>query len=67
MTAYEKERQAHPKPVSMTISSRAPSKWRFVDLETGHIWKYENGRFTADGRGEHRSEHIIVRIRITQV
>lgn len=46
---WEKERQAHKKPVDMTISSRVPSKWRFVDLETGDIWKWDEkkGRFYA--------------------
>jgi hypothetical protein len=25
----------------MTITSRVPSKWRFVDLETGNIWRWD--------------------------
>jgi hypothetical protein len=28
-------------PVEMTIRSLVPSKWRFVDLETGDIWKWD--------------------------
>lgn len=38
---YEEERQAHAEGVSMTITSRVPSKWRFVDLETGNIWRWD--------------------------
>lgn len=43
-TAYDLERQAHEKPVDMTISSKVPSKWRFCDLETQDIWKYDENR-----------------------
>lgn len=38
---FEKERQAHDKPVKMTIESKVPSKWRFVDLETGDVWRWD--------------------------
>jgi len=38
---YEKEREAHAQPVEMTIRSRVPSKWRFVDLETGDVWRWD--------------------------
>lgn len=38
---FEKERQAHKKPVKMTIESKVPSKWRFVDLETGSIFRWD--------------------------
>jgi len=42
---YQAEREAHPECVDMTISSRVPSKWRFVDLETGDVWKWRDGTF----------------------
>ena len=29
----------------LTISTRVPSKWRFLDLETGQVWKSKDGRF----------------------
>jgi hypothetical protein len=38
--AWEAERQACATPVRITIETRAPSKWRFVDLETGSIWEW---------------------------
>lgn len=39
---FRAERSAsNGKRTDMTISSKVPSKWRFVDLETGEVWKYE--------------------------
>jgi hypothetical protein len=42
---YRAEREAHPECVEMTIKSRVPSKWRFVDLETGDVWQWRDGTF----------------------
>lgn len=43
---FEDERKRHPKGVKIEINTRVPSKWRFVDLETGDIWRrYETGGF----------------------
>jgi hypothetical protein len=42
---YRAEREAHPECVEMTIRSRVPSKWRFVDLETGDVWQWRDGTF----------------------
>jgi hypothetical protein len=36
---WERERQACATPVKLTIETRVPSKWRFVDLETGAVWE----------------------------
>lgn len=50
MDQWDDERERNSdSPVEMTIRSRVPSKWRFVDLETGDIWRYdqERGTFTA--------------------
>lgn len=41
----KKEREENAPCVDMTISSHVPSKWRFVDLETGDIWKWVDGHF----------------------
>jgi hypothetical protein len=41
----EKERKSNMPCVVMTISSHVPSKWRFVDLETGDIWKWQDNTF----------------------
>lgn len=41
---YTAERKLHDKPVKITISSKVPNKWRFVDLETGDIWKWSEVR-----------------------
>jgi hypothetical protein len=37
---FERERERHLEPIKMTIESRVPSKWRFLDLETGDIWQW---------------------------
>lgn len=31
-------------PVSVSIQTRCPSKWAFVDLETGEIWAHDQKR-----------------------
>ena len=41
---FEKERARHIKSLPITISTRVPSKWRFVDLETGEIWRWDEGK-----------------------
>ncbi len=41
---YELERQTHDKPVDMKISSKVPSKWRFCDLETNQVYKWDDKR-----------------------
>lgn len=33
----------------ITISTRVPGKWRFVDLETGRAWSWD-GRFREVGQ-----------------
>jgi len=38
---YEQERLNHKEPVNITISTKVPSKWRFVDLETKDIWVWD--------------------------
>lgn len=30
-------------PVDITISTKCPQKWRFVDLETGEVYEWVNG------------------------
>lgn len=44
MSDYRAEREAHPLPVNLVITTKVPSKWRFVDLETGDIWRADAGR-----------------------
>jgi hypothetical protein len=39
--AWENERRECVTPVRITIETRAPSKWRFVDLETCSIWEWK--------------------------
>ena len=50
--SYEKERESrrYKGTIKMTIDSFVRSKWRFVDLETGNIWK-------VDSRGEFKHDH----------
>lgn len=49
---WEKEREKNRKlgrMVKIDITTRVPSKWRFVDQETGDIWKWddEKGRLIS--------------------
>jgi len=37
---YETERRTSTGPVDITIRTHVPDKWRFVDLETGDVWKW---------------------------
>lgn len=49
---YEREREENRLNGTfneLTIRTRVPSKWRFVDLETGEVWKW--GTYTGDGIG----------------
>lgn len=41
MTLYDNERQDNPRPLPITLNTRVPSKWRFVDLETGEVWRWD--------------------------
>lgn len=34
--------------VDIVLSTRTPEKWRFVDLETGEVWRWEDRRFRRD-------------------
>lgn len=52
---YQRERDAHDTDVKMTISSKVPSKWRFVDLETNDVWEWNEKRNTFT-----RAKEIIV-------
>ena len=49
--AFEKEREANREIVVISINTRVPSKWRFVDLETGDVWKW-NGTTFKRSEGE---------------
>jgi len=62
-----------PKSVAMTIDSKCPKKWAFVDMETGQIWvhksripKYKNYKynnfFTADEAAIRAMENIMTAI-----
>lgn len=44
---WQTEREAHLELVRIVIETRVPSKWRFVDLETGDVWRWDEllGRF----------------------
>jgi hypothetical protein len=60
--------------VQMTIDSKCPKKWAFVDMETGDIWvhksrlsklsKYKNSSYTffkADDKALRAIENIITK------
>jgi hypothetical protein len=45
---YDQEREKNRAAGLMqklSINTRVPSKWRFVDLETGDIWKWDGRMF----------------------
>lgn len=44
---FQKEREVNrDKLVTISINTHVPSKWRFTDLETGEIWRWEGAGFT---------------------
>jgi hypothetical protein len=47
----EERRSRRKKPFEMTLNTWVPEKWRFVDLETGDVWKFvvkgRNSKFSA--------------------
>lgn len=50
--AFQKERESNSEIVVISINTRVPSKWRFVDLETGDIWKWDGATFKRSEEGE---------------
>lgn len=47
-TEFQKEREknrAAGRMEKLSINTRVSSKWRFVDLETGDIWKWDGRMF----------------------
>lgn len=51
MSNYDDERDQYALPIEITVTTKAPSKWRFVDLETGEVYKFAD--FADDVYGEH--------------
>jgi len=51
---FEQERQAHSKPVVIRIETNVPSKWRFVDLETGDVWRWDENYWGYGEKGGFR-------------
>jgi hypothetical protein len=41
-----------PPIVAITINTRKPDKWRFLDTETGETWRWMDGRFKLVGRAD---------------
>jgi hypothetical protein len=39
-----------PERVPMTIDSKCPRKWAFIDMETGDIWVHKSRRPNGDKR-----------------
>lgn len=39
-------RELDPPIVDITINTRKPGKWRFVDLETGDVWRWSGAHGT---------------------
>ena len=58
VTKYDREREAHKATVQISIRTKAPSKWRFVDLETGDVWRWDeyNGTYQHVALHEFRNE-----------
>lgn len=52
-TKWQKEREANAERlVTFSINTRVPSKWRLLDLETGDIWRWEDGTFKLCHEGD---------------
>ena len=43
-TRWQRERLRTPQ-TKITIETKVPSKWRFVDLETGEVWAWRGVKF----------------------
>jgi hypothetical protein len=43
-TVYDIERQQHDNPIDIKISTKVPNKWRFCDLETQQVYKWDEAR-----------------------
>lgn len=45
--------------VKMTIDSKCPDKWLFVDLETGEVWEFNpNGRYEFWGAPKEKIKEL---------
>jgi len=55
---YKAERESNENLLHVIkIHTRVPSKWRFVDLETGHVWRWSvGGHFVADPKITYEKE-----------
>lgn len=46
ISSFEQQREANRRAggalTELTIRTHVPSKWRFVDLETGDVWRYND-------------------------
>jgi hypothetical protein len=58
---YRTQRVLSTGPVELTIRTRVPSKWRFVDLETGDVWKANPDRPGAFTRADDTTYVLIVK------
>lgn len=45
MPTYDDTAAGNQEPVTITIRTRTPEKWRFVDLVAGDIWMYSSDHF----------------------
>jgi hypothetical protein len=47
--------------VSISVITRVPCKWRFVDLETGDVWEWRDGHRRVGRVESYDDETIIIR------
>jgi hypothetical protein len=52
------------KAVTIQLSTDTPEQWRFVDLQSGEVWKWvEGGNFELDPKariiGTQRASHVL--------
>lgn len=48
LSSYDEERAKNPKDVILRIFTRAPSKWRLVDLERREVYRVIGDRWILD-------------------
>ena len=62
-TQFNLERNNHAKPVNITISTKVPSKWRFMDTETQEVWQWDEKHNTF----VRAYDHIIIKDLVPEI
>lgn len=55
---WAKERKSNPEPLTLRIFTRAPSKWRLVDLERRQVYRVVDGQWSLDDAATARMQPV---------